>query len=208
MWFDLICAAILVVFVVLGFKKGFLKSVCGLLSFVISVVVVFLCYDKITAWAETTKAGAFINEKVSGLINMPEIDPETVPELLRAPLEASVSATGNAVNTLAENFSAVIIGIISIILTIIIVKIGIKLIFKVFGVFARMPVLKQCNGILGGVFGAASGVFWVCIVVIAVTYLSVIPGAEILKEISEGSYVMEEVSNNEFMVSLLSGVNK
>lgn len=205
---DIVFALIMIVCIVLGFKRGLVRSVCSVFSFLISFVVAFISYDKISAFVTASPVGKFISDKISGSVALPTMDLSSMPELVRKPLEVSVHATDTAVNTLTHNFSQVIIGVISVIITIVLVKIAVKLIFKLFDVVAKLPVIKQCNGILGGAFGVVNGIFWICIVSVAVTYLSLVPAMSFLQELSQGSYLLTAVMNNEFIVSVLPFANK
>jgi len=202
---DIAFACVMILCIYFGFKRGFVRSVCNVSSYLLSVIVAFLSYDKITEFVATSPVGEFISEKVSGTVNIGEIDLSSVPELLKKPLEAGVAASNNAVSTLSQNFTNVIIGIISVIITIILVKIGLKFIFKVFNVFAKLPVLKQCNGLLGGAFGVVSGCFWICIAVFALTYISMLPSVAFLKEITEASKIAKLVAENNFLTMIIPG---
>lgn len=205
---DIVFAIIMIVCVVWGFKRGFVRSVCNVFSFVISFAVAFLSYNKISSFVASSTVGKFVSDKISGSVALPAMDLTSLPELVRKPMEAGVQTTDDAVNALSQNFSAVIIGIISVIITIVLVKIAVKLIFKLFDVVSTLPVIKQCNGILGGAFGVISGIFWICIFSVVITYLSLLPSMSFLQELSYGSYCLEMVMNNNLIVSVIPFVNK
>ena len=46
-------------------------------------------------------------------------------------------------------------------------KLLVSLLFKVFNIAAKLPIIKQANGLVGGVLGAVIGIF-VCWIVAAV----------------------------------------
>ena len=103
---------------------------------------------------------------------------------------------------MADTLSSVIICIISVILTVILVKLLIKVILKILNVFAKLPVIKQFNRLLGLVFGVVSGCFWVCIIVLALTYICLIPGTEFLHDMMNSSAVVTIVAGNSFMMGI------
>lgn len=194
---DIILAGVIAVCVYFGFKRGFVKSLSNMCSLLISVVVAFLSYSKITEFIAKSPVGKFVTEKLSDSIGSSAVELSSVPEFLRKPIEAGVES---AADTVANNLATVIIGVISVIITVILVKFLIKFLFKVLNVFAKIPVIKQCNRLLGGLFGFVSGMFWVYIAVLALTYISIIPSAEFLREIMDTSYVVSMVSENGFLL--------
>lgn len=202
---DIVFAAIMIFSIVWGFKKGLVRSVCNVFSFILSVIVAFLLYSPITEFITASPLGVFISDKITGSVKMPQVDLSTVPEFLHKPFEAVLGTTSETVSILTGDFARVIIGIISVIITIIAVKLLISLVFKLFNVFAKLPVIKQFNGILGGAFGVVSGYFWVCILAIAVTYISVIPNAEFVKNLAEGSKIAAFIGENNFILEFISG---
>lgn len=200
---DVVFAVVMIFCVYLGFKRGFVKSVCNVTSFALSVVVAFLSYHKISEFITLSPVGKYITDKISTTVSITPPDLSGMPDFTQKPLQSITDASLDAVNTVSQNFAAVIIGIISVIITIIIVKLAIKLLFKIFDFAAKLPVIRQCNGIMGGVFGVISGVFWVCIIAFVLTYISVIPKAQFLQEIIETSRIMPFVCENNFLLALI-----
>ena len=200
---DIAFVVIMVFCVYFGFKRGFVKSVCNVASFALSVVVAFLSYNKITQFITASPVGKFVTEKISGAIKIDPPDLSGMPEIMQKPFQAVTDASVDAVNTLSDNFAAVVIGIISVIITIIIVKLLIKLLFKVFNLAAKLPVLKQCNGILGGAFGVVAGLFWMCILSVVLTYISVLPQMQILEDAMATSRIFPYICENNFLLALI-----
>ncbi|MBQ9746928.1 MAG: CvpA family protein, partial [Clostridia bacterium] len=71
-------------------------------------------------------------------------------EDIEATTEAIVNNLIADVASIAISFVLLFVGLLLII----------KLVFKLLDVFAKAPVLKQANGILGGVVGVCEGLFW------------------------------------------------
>lgn len=194
---DIILVALIIVCANIGYKRGAVRSVCNVFSWIISVVVAFLTYNPIAQFITDSPVGQFIQSELAKSMSTSETDFSAIPEIFRKPFEAGVT---EATNTMTANLASVIICIISVILTVILVKLLIKLVFKILNVFAKLPVIKQFNKILGLVFGVVSGCFWTCIIVLALTYISIIPGAEFLHEIMDSSTVVALVANNSFLM--------
>lgn len=198
---DIALIAVIAISTYLGVKRGFVRSLCNLLSFALSIIVAMLTYSTITNFVAASPVGVFISGKLSESINSSAVDLSAFPEFLRKPLE---SGSAEIVDIVAQNLTALIIAVISVIITIVVVKFLLKLLFNALNVFAKLPVLKQCNGLLGCVFGFISGCFWACIIIIAITYLSYIPSAEFLKELIDTSNVAAVIADNSFVSSILA----
>jgi hypothetical protein len=72
--------------------------------------------------------------------------------------EENLDETAKAVfnNVLAEVLS-IVIALVALFIGLLLI---IKLIFKLLDLFAKIPFIKQFNGLLGGVIGACEGFFW------------------------------------------------
>ena len=193
---DIILIAIIIICAYLGHKRGFVRALCNIFSWIISIIVAFMTYKPIAEYITQSPVGVFIQGEMSKSVLASETDFSSFPEIFRKPLEAGIN---EAATTMSETLSSVIICIISVILTVILVKLLIKVILKVLNVFAKLPVIKQFNRLLGFVFGVVSGCFWVCIIVLALTYISLIPGTEVLHEMMDSSAVVTLVMDNSFL---------
>jgi len=76
---DIVFAAIMIFSIVWGFKKGLVRSVCNVFSFILSVIVAFLLYSPITEFITASPLGVFISDKITGSVKMPQVDLSTVP---------------------------------------------------------------------------------------------------------------------------------
>lgn len=196
---DIVLVAIIIVFMYFGRKRGFVRTLRGLCSFVLSIIIAFLTYNKITEFISNSPVGEFIRGKMFDSLGTSDMDLSSLPDFLQTPLETGVTSAAETVTT---NMATMVISIISIIITIVVVKLLLNLLFKALNLFAKLPVLKQCNRLLGLILGAVTGYFWMCIALYAVTYLSNIPSAHFFKEIIESSKVVAFLNDNNLIVWL------
>ena len=201
MFMDIIILVIIAVCVFFGYKRGFVRSLCNMLSTVLSIVVASLTYGRITEFISSSPVGEFVSEKLSENIGSSAIDFSSVPKVLRGTLQQGIA---EATDTVAHNLAVVIIGVISIVVTIVVVRLLLNFLFKVLDLFAKLPVIKQCNKLLGVVFGAVSGYFWVCIVAFAITQIGLISDLGVVKTLTDGSTLIPIVSGINFLVMFLS----
>lgn len=191
MLLDIIISAVVILCIFMGHKRGFVRSLCSTFSFVLSVVIAFLTYGKITELVAASPVGEFIADKISAGLGNVTIDFSSVPEVLRSSFREGVA---DATEVMAHNLTVVIIGIISVVVTIIAVRLILKILFRILDIFAKLPVIKQCNKLLGIVLGILNGCLWACIIVFAVTQISLLPDAGFVDTLADGSVLVPFIS--------------
>lgn len=186
---DIIIIAIIVLFIIIGVKRGIARSVLG----IIGLFVTYAVANGLSDWLSQAIYSSFLEETVVANVNdyMNSYGLEyllnnsfsALPEWIRwlvslfggssENLAESVSQTvgfaeSNATNMVTQALEGVTVSAMRIVLMIvlfivayIIVRKLIKLVLKLF----KAPVLKQVNGFFGGVLGAVNGVLCVWIFV-------------------------------------------
>lgn len=157
---DVILIAIIVIFAVVGTKRGFIKSVSGFVSHLLSFILTLVFYKR---FAVTVKRLPFIAKLITD-VEMPNFEGadgfmEKMKMIVNHIIASDdVSATSKAV---ANNLIAdVIATVISFAVLLVAFVLLFKLVFWLLDLVAQAPVIKQANGILGLVFGVFSGLFW------------------------------------------------
>lgn len=202
---DIILIAIVLLCIYFGYKHGFVRTLQNLSSFVLSIIIALLTYGKIAELISNSVVGKFIREKIFDSISVSNTDFSSLPDFLQTPLESGVESIAE---TVSANMSVMVISIISIVLTIVVSKFLLGFLFKVLNVFAKMPLLKQCNRLLGIAFGALNGYFWMCIVLFVVTYLSNLPNMEFMAEMLDSSNIALFLSDNNLLAGLFPVLKK
>ena len=199
--FDVAVVALLAIFGLIGFKKGFFKSVISMISTVVVIVISIFCasplarllnklYDFTGLIARSlckgiASMGAFysqpIPEGVSGadlVSNIPESTNGFLKKLMSYalnPLSASDVQGATVADIVSGAFASVIMLIISGILLFILIKIILAIATRLFENITRNRVFGATNKILGLAFGALKGLIVVFIFSIILTFLTVIP---------------------------------
>lgn len=203
-WLGIAVFVILLLFVWMGYKRGFIKEI-------VSFFFVFLSLS--LAWAINPYINEFLVQKTPIYSTIQEtcanfvqsqgeedaeyetdstgdlIDSLKLPDLLRKNLEENNNAETYAelsVNTLAGYVSGylakTVINGLSYVLAYILSTIVIRLIVYVLNLIAGLPVLKTANKLTGGVVGLLKGIVFVWIALLVVTVLC---GTEIGKTVLE-----------------------
>ena len=199
--FDVIIIGLLVIFGLIGFKKGFFKSIISMISTVVVIIISFFCASPLARLLNKfydftgligkgickgiASMGAFysqpIPEGVSGadLVNsIPESTNGFLKKLMSYalnPLSASDVQGATVAEIVSGAFASVIMLIICGILLFILIRIILAIATRLFENITRNRVFGVTNKILGLTFGVLKGLIIVFIFSLVLTFLTVIP---------------------------------
>ena len=160
---DIIFLAIIIACVVYGAKRGIIKTALGLSSVFVSIVAALLLYNPFMDIIMTNGAVAEFVANIKDAIKtavLPMVtinSTEEMPEILDYLLSSDILKQGS--ESIAAAIAEAIVYMISIIVFIIFIKLLVNLLFEVFKVTAKLPIIKQANGLCGGLLGIVTGVF-------------------------------------------------
>ena len=229
---DLGIVIILALGFILGWYKGFLVSALNLGSYVISWVIALCTYSTLASYIQHTKLGSTLlyfaagAEKLSDMsvANVPvnEIGFERIKQIL------STSGIPNAVEgmmlenietnafqslgitTLSDYFNQTLINLSLSLLSFLIIFFAVKLvclfIIGLVDYVVKLPVLKQCDKIIGGVIGVllATVAVWVILSVLPI-FMSVLP-LDDLSELIKGSFLGNLFFEHNIIFNVLDSV--
>ncbi len=198
---DIIVTAVVAAFIAAGWKKGFLKSLMGMVSFALSLIVAFLIYPKVSELLASTPLYTFLTETVKeGYISKHLAEGGSVgifsAEYFGGELELFA---GN----LADGITDVMINIIAFILTLVASRLIIWIVTKTLDLFAKLPGIKMFNKLLGGVIGGLKGILILYIVfAVAVVFVPFKEDSMVLDSI-EKSMLASEMYNDNVLLNLI-----
>lgn len=195
---DIILAAIIVLSAIINAKRGFVRSLMGTVSTLLSVVLSMILYRPVSLAIYNSSPGDMLKLKVEGIIL------EKIKEL---PLiEIGVDAA-------VEAGAMLIINVISFVLVIVIAKFAVMLVSRMLNIAAKLPVIKQANSLLGLVIGAVLGIL-VCYIIMGVVAALCAGGnlngdgaAALVKDIENSSIAAKFYENN-VIENVLTGFMK
>ncbi|MBQ8496531.1 MAG: CvpA family protein [Clostridia bacterium] len=164
---DLILVFILALCVYIGWVRGFVKTLSGFLIYVVSFAFANASYHLITKYTimlpflqkliSDVEMPVF-SEKATFLDKLGEIVTFAKDTALTQGAEEAVEATKAVLgNCVAELLAAVIAFILIFLVSILLLK----LLIWIFDAFVtKLPVLRQANGLLGGIVGLFNGFIW------------------------------------------------
>lgn len=188
---DIFYIFIFILCIYIGYKRGFAKTAISFMSLFLSILAAVYFYTPFVNFINSLPGAVKITESIkSGIASAvtPFFENDTVPEIFSNFLLNSLKE--NAASAAAE----IIFSIGLMVLFIILIKLALAIISALAGAVFKLPVLKQANSFLGGIFGALSGVA-VCYVLAMVMFIvagtSVSWFAEQIKESAITNYFLE-----------------
>ena len=164
---DVLLAAVLVIGIFTGYKKGFIKAISKPVAFVTSIATAFWLCDPISRYLfEPMISTPITNQIKSYLIdNCPQITPESasdeLPTLLKFAasilnVDISTLSPENTISEIVDSLASPIVHLISVVLTFIIVffiaKLFFTLLLKIISAIFNSGTLGLPNKILGSIF--------------------------------------------------------
>ena len=221
--FDVIIVGLLAIFALIGFKKGFFKSVISMLSTLVVIIISIFCasplarlinklYDFTGLIARglcngIAGMGAFysqpIPEGVSGadlVNNIPSSTNGFLKKLMSYvlnPLSAGDIQGATVADIVSGAFASVIMLIICGIILFILIKVILAIATRLFENITRNRVFGATNKLLGLTFGVLKGFIIVFIFSVVLTFLTVIPAinTKISPAIQDHSFIARPIYN-------------
>lgn len=170
---DLIFVLILAVCIIIGIKQGFVRSLLGIASLFVSIIAaVYLYKPFIDMLYGIPAVSGIIDSCIESIKNailsaLGTGETQNIPPVLGVFIGDMIASSNEAIATaLAEAAFSCILVIVFIIL----VRIAIAVLVKALNLFTKLPVIKQFNGLLGGIMGLITGVI-VCYIAATILFV-------------------------------------
>lgn len=178
--FDAAILAILLVFFLLGRKKGFVLTLCGLATYFVALfgarffsqqlspLVADALTPHVTTWVQEN-AGALLNGTLDQVLTPQTTDGNSLFTTLQAlglldsvrdslgqqAVQSVADTAATLAHAIAQTVASVVIFIVAFLLILLVWHLLSSLLNKIFG---SLPIVRGLNRLLGGVFGLAQGV--------------------------------------------------
>lgn len=198
--FDVIILAVCVVSIVLGAKRGFIKSVMGICTLVAALCLSYAFTPTVSEYIHNTDAMGNISESIGDTIkslsrtdeggydlekmfsDMPDAfrqilerynaDDSVLAETLPPETAASESAVDTLASAIAEPVAHAISNVAAFLLIFIASVAVLKLLTWLLDLLFQLPVLKTANTMLGLLIGVVIALFWAWILCpLSVTFI-------------------------------------
>lgn len=187
---DLIVVILILLAVFKGYKKGFIKTGLGVLSFFVAIVITFMFYKPVMNFMrENTGFESWFSEYlyninvggVEEMDNSTESGDDYISNLPKVVVDiiGLEEVKENVKVTVVEKIVDFTLKLLSIMIVYIIARIILNIVIILLDSIAKLPVLKQFNELLGVLIGAILGViqvYTVCAVVAVFSSISFMMG--------------------------------
>jgi len=174
---DLFLIVVLILFSLWGYKRGFIRTIVGFMSTLISLIVTTFLYSPIASF--------IYNIGIGDLIKTALID---------------------AMENGAEPTSMIIVNIISFLLIIIVIKILLSVLVNSLNLIAKLPIIKQANALLGLCTGFLSGLLISYIAIGIIGALSGNDFVFSMQQHIRTSYIAEMMYEGNIVTNILSKI--
>lgn len=213
---DLIIIAIVLLFIIVGYKKGLTGSLIKLLSFAIAVVLALILYKPV---ANTIIQRTQIDENLENAIITTfksqennqikqEKKQSNMPDTIVNNINTQIDeATAEAKNAIVENTAMKTTKTIINIGSGILIYIIVRFILFIISIFAKqitkLPIIKQMDKTGGIIYGILEGMVIVYILLSIISLLSVIWNDNIIIQAITKSTIGDMLYNNNIILKLL-----
>ena len=162
---DIVFVLIAIVFIAIGVKRGFIKSLIQSAKFLLAIIITYFVAPMVSGFVKDK----FIFQPIYDWLNkMGTNAVEGLPKFLQ-PAEGTV---GQEVLPIADSVSTLISNVIGYVVTFVLAIVVLTIVaWLLTKLTDRINFLGTANRILGGVFGALMGVIVLCVIAVIVKFI-------------------------------------
>ena len=205
---DLIIIAILVLSIIMGYKKGLIKVVFNIFAFFIALIATIILYRPV---ANIIINNTEIDDKIkSAIINNTTEEKQSEESSSNTGMQKYIEdaikntadeAKSQVIETVAKTVSIRVVEILTSIILFIVIW-AVLIVLKVFTqAIANLPLIKQFNELGGVVYGIAKGLIIVYIILTIMYFVVSINGKGNISEAINNSYITKILYNNNIIVN-------
>lgn len=189
---DVLVIGIMVIFIMAGYRRGFVKAMFRIFSKVISIVMAVKFYRPVTSIIEGSKFFSKLIFKLSGKIKFmlgdgnitgsdvadAILDRMHVPNTIKVsvlsdlPYNINIMDKAEVANVIASKIGMALLQIFGMIAVFIVVRLVLFIVKVILDKVFHLPVLNQMNKIAGVLFGTIEGIIMVYIVMSIVVVIN------------------------------------
>lgn len=212
---DLIIIGLIVLCVLLGYKKGLTKCIIKILSFVIAIIVAFVLFKPISGFViNNTKIDDNIKNSIvelvqndvseDGKVNEDSSLPKSIVNHINEEIQTSVNETKiTVVNTVAEQVSKTIVNVGVAIGLFIITRIALIFVSAISSMVTDLPIIKQFDKAGGIIYGLLEALIIIFIIFAVISFISpMIEGSGLITAINK-SIIGSIFYNNNLLLNII-----
>ena len=227
---DYVILGILGVSVLFGIYRGFISSVLNTGGCLISVVASFMLYPRLTEYIASnpelqrtlltyTDASSRIGDLATSIMNVGNLTaqtiadivdktglPESISEVLRSNLSNQVYGASQSVSSyVSQTVMGASTNILCYIVCFVALYLVISLLLSAIRAIFKLPVLKQLDGLVGGVFGLLRGMILVLVLFALLPLVQTVVPLDTVNEVVSASTLAPLFNNGALVTAIMNG---
>lgn len=221
---DIIIVVIVLGFILVGWRRGFLLSVYALFSMIIAIVLACVLTPVVSSGLEKTGIPDKLETKISSYVeteltekfgaNADVSAEEAADELplpgflagkiaddIKAGADAPIKSISRSVGRKSAEFICSIIAFILVFFIVVAIMTVLKSILKL---ATKLPVLKQADAVGGVLIGFAEGVVFLCVLALLLSVFSSAQSMQGIVSAVEKSHIAKFIYENNFIGKIIS----
>lgn len=227
---DYVILGILGVSVLFGIYRGFISSVLNTGGCLISVVASFMLYPRLTEYIASnpelqrtlltyTDASSRIGDLATSIMNVGNLTaqtiadivdktglPESISDVLRSNLSNQVYGASQSVSSyVSQTVMGASTNILCYIVCFVALYLVISLLLSAIRAIFKLPVLKQLDGLVGGVFGLLRGMILVFVLFALLPLVQTVVPLDTVNEVVSASTLAPLFNNGALVTAIMNG---
>ena len=208
---DLLILILMIVSVYFGYKKGFLKTITGVLSIVLSLVIAITLYHPVEEYIKKTTVYEYVYDNVNSQLEAPDEETSQISEygagklnlprnFLKTIQEKANDTKENITDTIADFSAGSAVKIISMLLVFFAARLIIFCILAIAGLIKKLPLIGWSDRMLGVLFGFVRGFLIIYLLLAVITVSAQIKSDNILaRAVKQSEFAKIMYNNNVFL---------
>ncbi|MBE7022088.1 MAG: CvpA family protein [Ruminococcaceae bacterium] len=210
---DIIAVAIIVLLAVWGMKKGLVRSIFSLGSFLLSLILALSLYPAVSGFLEDSTIGDYVRINVYKVFDSETAESQATQEepdlhlpqsLSSAITGAAEQATETVKESMAETVASLALKLLGILAVFLLVRVILWVVLLIFDAVAKLPVLKSANKLLGGALGAVYGVLAVYLILALLTLVTTFQAFNKPTELVLESKIVSQMYHQNILLQFLN----
>lgn len=205
---DIILIALLLIGFVLGYKKGFVRSVWKIAALILTIVLVMMLKTPTINLLMNSRFAETVGMKISQSVSLPQgggvniAENLNLPQLMQGDLNSQIaSMQGMTIHdTVTGSLTGMFIKIIACIGLFIIIRLFLALVFRIITLITELPVIRGVNKLVGALLMLVNMTFIILLLLAALSLYA--PADSSLFESIDNSYIVKYFYNYNILLQL------
>ncbi len=216
---DIILAAVFAICIGYGYKRGFMRAAYQIISFVLTVIIVFAFRAPVTQLLYDTQIGtavtSAVQEKVNTAISKTDLTsdanafvdelafPEFISDSIKKSMQSAQDFKIDTANTVCENITDTLMTFLAAAILFASVRLGLSIVMTVLDRVCRLPLLNFMNKTAGGAVGVLNALIIVYAVCALVMFFTPAQKQPQVNTVISQTTLTKQFYNNNYLLKLL-----